>query len=294
MKVLKKRGLSFVLMLVMVLSLSIFAGIGGNSTVSQAKTWTKTSVKSEIKKTQKKLKTAQKRYKVAKKKYNKQTKGTIAVFGATTISYNPLVVYYAGILNVNKGYYWVASGENNYSTLGGMGYFKKTGGTKTYNGYTCTVVKCVKVTASPSKYENQIKTLKKKLKQLKKALSFKPHFYRFDDADGFYSQLDESGKEPTFSYDYVSDVVFVVENQTINLRDYITHDKYNGLSFSVDVTMGEPNIVSLTESGELTINGSGAFYIDVDCSVSGERASLHCMAAVPEDEPTSDDEYDDE
>ena len=291
MKGLKKRGLSLVLTLVMVLSLSIFAGIGANSSVSQAKTWTKASVKSEIKKTQKKLKTAQKRYKAAKKKYNKQTKGTFAVFGATTISYNPLIVYYAGILNVDKGYYWVVSGENNYSTLGGIGYFKNTGKTRMYNGYTCSVVKCVKVTSMPSIYEDQIKTLKKKLKKLNGALSFKAHFYGFEDADGFYSQLGEDGNETQFIDDYVGDVVFMVKNQTIDLNQYITHDKYNSLSFRVDVTSGNSDIISLTESGELTINGSGSFYIDVDCSISGERTSLHCIAAVYEEEPDSEDEW---
>ncbi len=292
MKGLKKRGLSLVLTLVMVLSLSVFAGIGANSSVSQAKTWTKTSVKNEIKKTQKKLKTAQKRYKAAKKKYKKQTKGTFAVFGATTISYNPLIVYYEGLLNVNKGYYWVASGTKNYSTLGGMGYFKKTGKTKTYNGYTCTVVKCVKVTASPTKYENQIKSLKKKIKNLKKSLTYKPHFLRFDSADGFYEQYDEDFKEPGIFTEYIGHVVFIVENQTINISDYITHDKYNKYEYKVDVTEGDPDIASITKSGELTINGSGSFYVDVDCSISGERASLHCIAAVYEEEPENnqDDE----
>ena len=107
----------------------------------------------------------------------------------------------------------------------------------------------------------------------------------FSSADGFYKELDEQGNESTWGLSYVGDVVFIVQNQTIDVYDYVTHNAYNDLTFSVDVTEGASDIVSITKDGELTINGSGQFYIDVDCSVSGKTGSLHCIAAVYEEEP---------
>lgn len=126
----------------------------------------KSKLKSLQKKTEKQVGKYKKQWKSEKKKYKSQTKGTEAIYG-TIESRNPFIVY----SSLDRSYYWVENSKYMNSALTiASGHVKVTGKTKRWNNVTCAVVKAVKVTASPSKYEKLYKDASKKLKDIKNAL----------------------------------------------------------------------------------------------------------------------------
>ncbi|MCR4778178.1 MAG: Ig-like domain-containing protein [Lachnospiraceae bacterium] len=251
------------------------------TTTVQAKTWTKKTVKEEIKKQKKKLKEAEKKLESQKKKKEKETKDCIGVLGATVISSDPLVIYYEGLFGMNKGYYWIESGTQNFSTILGTGTLKKTGGYRTYNGITCVACKGVKVTTDVSKYEKKVKDIKSKIEGLESALKCSVSF-----KEGILCEDYDYDNELIYDYESnmtrLSDintpgVIFAKIGETVEAGKYVTwdYDKYTKLKWS----SSDSSVFTVNSKGKITPVGEGIATLTVKASISGAKAKTTVYVA---------------
>ena len=244
----------------------------------EAKNWTKSQVKKELKKTKEQIKSVKAKYNKAKKAWEKSKKGTISILGAQVLSSEPLVIYYPGLLGIGEGYYWIESGTQYFSELIGTGVIKKTGGYREYSGFTCTLAKGVKVDPSKKdKLEARLNKLKDKKTKLNHALKNKAVL----DADLVYETYNEGYEyiTPGETYDIYPPTLWTYADEEYSYPIY---------------TSSDTSIATVDEDGILTAKKPGTVTITVKTSISGVKTKTNLVIKEAESGSGANQEDDDD
>jgi len=243
-----KRLMLFITFLILILSCLTSAYR------TEARAATRTEILQKVKKLKSDISILEKKYKTANANYEKKTKGLIllSIFN-NVISTSPYVIEANDIASLftTKSYYWVLNPDKLDSSYFGVGYVKKTGKYRYFNGIACTECIAVKVGKNPSS------AIKKKISSKK------------NEIDRYETMLEDKVK----IYD-----IDVMKGEKAKLKKEWT---YSGKGNSLTYKSSKPEVASVDSKGVVHAKKTGTTTITVKTSVSGSKSTCKVNVVAP-------------
>ena len=230
----KKKLLAFVILIALVFTVMPLTALEADA----ATYTTRASVEKRIKTVNSEITKIKKTYNTQVKKRNKQKKGAIYLMG-TVESEHPFIAY-----NGSSRYWITNPSKLELNWVYAVGYIKRTGKYKRYDGLTCAVAKAVYVSDAALKTKKKLDNRKAELKKLKKSLKDYPVI------------------------EWCEDTLITGGSYDLETSLYNSTGKYNKLSWS-----SSDNAVCIVKNGKITGVAPGKCTITVKASVSNKTAT---------------------
>lgn len=243
-----KRLMLFITFLILILSCLTSAYR------TEARAATRTEILQKVKKLKSDISILEKKYKTANANYEKKTKGLIllSIFN-NVISNSPYVIEANDIASLftTKSYYWVLNPDKLDSSYYGVGYVKKTGKYRYFNGIACTECIAVKVG------KNHSSAIKKKISSKK------------NEIDRYEAMLEDEVE--------IHDVNIIKGGKSKLDKKWTYSGKGNSLTYK----SSNPEIASVDTKGVVHAKKVGTTTITVKASVSGSKSSCKVNVVEP-------------